>query len=87
MSIQCSKDTAIRIYIVKVLKEIKNLMINFPEMHIFHQHINKKTLENRRISQLVVYLFSFQMVQSFCFSNWYKTLFAALAETKMKALK
>lgn len=87
MSIQCSKDITIRIYIVKVLEEIQNLMINFPGMYTFHQHIKKTNSRKQKNKPAGCVSFLFPDGQSFYFSNWHKTLFAVLAESKMKALK
>jgi len=66
---------------------MQNPIINFAEMYIFQQHMMKTRSRKWQNNPAGHVPFLFLAGQSFYFSNWYKTLFAVLEETKMKALK
>lgn len=66
---------------------MQNPIINFPEMYTFQQHIMKRNSRKWQNNPAGCVSFIFPAGQSFYFSNRYKTLFAVLEETKMKALK
>lgn len=57
---------------------MQNLIIDFPATY-YENKLQKMTA--------ACVSFLFPAGQSFYFSNWFKTLFAVLEETKMKALK